>query len=651
MTLSALALVWLPPNPLHCCFALGCLRTLSPKATTALGITPGCALFDTPSPGHEPKELGTCLQRPPERYLYTELHGCGHSLLVSACCTGEQNTSRQMASRLQPDTPRPSFHRGYGSRAVPAGSKTVPQPCNQQGQRPNKLKAVDLTTSQRLSAPGAMLQPAKTLKPTSAGSQYAHKYNMLDRLGSLNQRHSSIKPQRSPKPRNGKSHQNGGITQVDSRFVWDLCGAKLRLLCSLTQLESKKVGDGIINKRPKEITLVTGKQQSFGDSNNSTASKGAALHLALHLTRLSTPATIIDTPQPLQALHSQMGPFILKDLYRRLLTSVYSQGAAILTQLTSLATPWVCSPIERNHWATLPGCCCTLQNVLPATLPSSTQAEPASICNPVQRQQTNWQQDPFSAAWANMVAFNKEVRKGSATLFAKAVMHANSNGLLPDDKEDIAATQAFAQGTVPKIASGCHCRIQKQKLLVHNTNGIAYQVLVVAKIHLFAYALVEGIYQTCATFRKWAEMIHEETWGLVLPNLPYVAATTPKLEVLVNYLATLWGNSKDRLCPIIPNIHPFLHQIATLHELQANIEVYNRLHPSSFHCTSTNPCQGHYKSPDIGHVIGSVLAYGPSSVVLQFLEYFLGKDGIPITVVAFILALWQFCLEEWKGRY
>ncbi|GAB1527149.1 hypothetical protein RhiTH_010324 [Rhizoctonia solani] len=269
-----------------------------------------------------------------------------------------------------------------------------------------------------------------------------------------------------------------------------------------------------------------------------------------------------------------------------------------------------------------------------------------------------------------MVAFNKEVRKGSATLFAKAVTRANrrqsnkeleaqcgpmrnrsANGLLPDDKEDIAATQAFAQGTVLKIASGRRHRIQKQKPLARNTTGVAYQVLVVAKIHLFAYALVEGIYQTRATFMKWAEMIHEETWGLVLPNLPYVAATTSKLEVLVNYLATLWGKSKDRLRPIIPNIHPFLHQIATPHDLQANIDVYNGLHPNGFHCTSTNPRQGHYKSPDIRRVIGSVLAYGPSSVVLQFPEYFLGKDGIPITVVAFILALWQFCLEEWKGRY
>jgi hypothetical protein len=47
------------------------------------------------------------------------------------------------------------------------------------------------------------------------------------------------------------------------------------------------------------------------------------------------------------------------------------------------------------------------------------------------------------------------------------------------------------------------------------------QVLTIAKIHLYAYALREGPYQTRAVFKLWARAIWEETWYMVLGNRPY----------------------------------------------------------------------------------------------------------------------------------
>jgi hypothetical protein len=51
---------------------------------------------------------------------------------------------------------------------------------------------------------------------------------------------------------------------------------------------------------------------------------------------------------------------------------------------------------------------------------------------------------------------------------------------------------------------------------------------------------------------------------------------------------------------------------------------------------SMSPRRGHYESANIGRVIAACLAYGPTSVIVQFPDYF---DPLPITVVAFILAL------------
>jgi hypothetical protein len=128
---------------------------------------------------------------------------------------------------------------------------------------------------------------------------------------------------------------------------------------------------------------------------------------------------------------------------------------------------------------------------------------------------------------------------------------------------------------------------------------------------------------------------------------------------MVNYLATLRGKAKERLRPIVPEIHELQHRVASQQDVQDNLDAFNEAHPNSFHCAvsprficivskhtllmcliicqqSMSPRRGHYESANIGRVIGACLAYGPTSVIVQFPDYF---DPIPITVVAFILAL------------
>jgi hypothetical protein len=70
----------------------------------------------------------------------------------------------------------------------------------------------------------------------------------------------------------------------------------------------------------------------------------------------------------------------------------------------------------------------------------------------------------------------------------------------------------------------------KKKPVACNSVSLARQTLVIAKVHLFAYVLVEGIYQTGATFMKWADTLHKKTWELLLPDLLYETATMDELE-------------------------------------------------------------------------------------------------------------------------
>lgn len=53
-----------------------------------------------------------------------------------------------------------------------------------------------------------------------------------------------------------------------------------------------------------------------------------------------------------------------------------------------------------------------------------------------------------------------------------------------------------------------------------------------AKLHFFAFALVQGIYQTRATFLHWASIVHQATWEMELPMFPYVRPTLDIFEIV-----------------------------------------------------------------------------------------------------------------------
>ncbi|KAG8721716.1 hypothetical protein FRC08_010852 [Ceratobasidium sp. 394] len=257
--------------------------------------------------------------------------------------------------------------------------------------------------------------------------------------------------------------------------------------------------------------------------------------------------------------------------------------------------------------------------------------------------------EPIPAARADMVEFNERCAREHVTSFVQSVTRQNERRgrctlregegrppqeLLPDNEEDLAHDEALRQGKQPPLA--------------RDFSGIRRQILTLAKIHLFAFALSEGIYQTRATFMMWAALVHEATWRMELPDVPYVAATTEELEVMVNYLATLRGKVKERIRPIVSSSRGFNHCVATQQDIQDNLDLFHEVYPNSFHCTSTRPRRGHYEHIDVARCIAASFFYGPNAVGVLFPDYF---EDMPLTIVAFILAIMQFCIEEWSNGY
>ncbi|KAJ1299594.1 hypothetical protein OPQ81_012015 [Rhizoctonia solani] len=264
--------------------------------------------------------------------------------------------------------------------------------------------------------------------------------------------------------------------------------------------------------------------------------------------------------------------------------------------------------------------------------------------------------DPASAARADMVEFNRAVAQGQATSFVKSITQQSKrtadcgapksrplDGLLEDDEEMLVQAKALAKGKWPHTLHVC-----KPKPLQRDVSGIERQVLIMAKIHLFAYTLVEGVYQTRTTFLRWASAVHEATWQMELPDRPYEKPSDEIFEIMVNNIATLRGKAKERLREFVTRVSGFQQNVQDQNAIQNNLKRFNELYPNSYHCWSSNPREGDYEHPELGHCISLAIFHGANLVGVLYSDYF--RD-VPLPVVAFCLAMWQFCIEEWANGW
>lgn len=255
--------------------------------------------------------------------------------------------------------------------------------------------------------------------------------------------------------------------------------------------------------------------------------------------------------------------------------------------------------------------------------------------------------DPVSAARNDMLRFNEARAKEQATSFVQAVTRQSEHTarrpptlsrrldeLLPDDEESLAQAEAYSKKKWPPLA--------------RDISGIERQVLIMAKIHLFAYALVQGIYQTRATLLRWAAAVHEATWEMELPTTPYVRPDDEQFEIMVNNIATLRGKVKERARPFTATAGGFQQSMNNQGTIHENLKRFSTLYPNNFHCKTYCPRRGHFENSEIGHCIAALLFHGPNSVGMLYPDYF--RD-MPLTVVAFTLAMWQFCIEEWSNGW
>ncbi|KAG8706172.1 hypothetical protein FRC09_002545 [Ceratobasidium sp. 395] len=215
--------------------------------------------------------------------------------------------------------------------------------------------------------------------------------------------------------------------------------------------------------------------------------------------------------------------------------------------------------------------------------------------------------------------------------------------LLEDNEAELAAAGAEASGSELRKSG------RKRKPAARDVHGNERYILTMAKMHLFAYALMEGSYQTRGLFLRWSLPVFEETWSQELPGVAYEPPSHQALQVMVNSLATYRCKVKEALRPLVQYAYGFDKPASTPAAINRNIEIFRSIHPNRFHCIDYLPPYGHYESDILAHAIAVSLFGSPSSIGVMFRSFF---SPMPLTVVAFILANMQFCIEEFEhGQY
>ncbi|QRW22141.1 hypothetical protein RhiXN_09728 [Rhizoctonia solani] len=267
--------------------------------------------------------------------------------------------------------------------------------------------------------------------------------------------------------------------------------------------------------------------------------------------------------------------------------------------------------------------CCPIIAAPTTPLVTRTQLRPPpkkNITTHGQRAGGSQRLDPVSAAQANMLKFNKAVAQGKAPSLIESVRRKSQgatqcgsptsrppDGLLEDNEEDLAQAKACAKSRNlldpenPKEATSLlSLEIGKSS----NTDSAQHQSL-----------------------------------NLFSPNLQ---------QQMVNNIATLRGKTKERLRKFVESVCGFEQSLTNQNIIRKNLGIFNKIYPNTFHCKNWDSCKGDYKNPNIGCCVALAFFHSPGLVGVMYPDYF---QEMLITIVAFALAIWLYCIKEWENGW
>ncbi|KAG8700488.1 hypothetical protein FRC08_004666 [Ceratobasidium sp. 394] len=178
--------------------------------------------------------------------------------------------------------------------------------------------------------------------------------------------------------------------------------------------------------------------------------------------------------------------------------------------------------------------------------------------------------------------------------------------------------------------------------------GLMGEIASVAIPRFLAIVLTEGAYENPDTCRDWALDAYKETWKLEAPEHKYEAPPKALLTIITRRASWIRGKIKERIRAIVEYGYGFRSPSTNRGDVKHNRRLARKLKPSVFHCRDLKTDTDQYEHPQLARAVRVGFFWDTDAIGMAFSAQF---NPIPVPAVALILTMMQACIAEWELGY
>ncbi|KAG8717882.1 hypothetical protein FRC09_013539 [Ceratobasidium sp. 395] len=190
---------------------------------------------------------------------------------------------------------------------------------------------------------------------------------------------------------------------------------------------------------------------------------------------------------------------------------------------------------------------------------------------------------------------------------------------------------------------------RRKKSKLSDFPGLVGEIASAAIPRFLATVITQGSYEEDTdVFRDWARDAYRTTWGLEAAEHEYVPPPKAVLTIMTRRASWVRGKVKERIRTVVQYGHGFRNPATCHSDVKHNKRLARKLQPNVFHCLNLEPDTNQYEHPEFIRAIGAGLFWEEDAIGVVFREEF---NPITLPAAALVLTMMQVCIAEWETGY
>ncbi|KAG9090861.1 hypothetical protein FS749_000224 [Ceratobasidium sp. UAMH 11750] len=226
---------------------------------------------------------------------------------------------------------------------------------------------------------------------------------------------------------------------------------------------------------------------------------------------------------------------------------------------------------------------------------------------------------------------------------AQSTRSSNTPRDVPNDDEDADPEDEDV------VALPCHRKPKRsKKAKLSDFPGLVGEIASAAIPKFLATVLTEGSYENPETLRDWALDAYKEIFKVEASEHKYEAPPKALLTVMTRRASWIRGKIRERIRAIIEYGYGFRNPPTNCGDVKHNRRLARKLKPSVFHCRDLKTDSDQYEHPQLARAIMVGFFWDADAIGVAFSDRF---NPIPVPAVALVLTMMQACIAEWELGY